>query len=172
MEFTELIHTRESIRNYDPDRPVPDEILEKILNAGRVAPSACNYQPWKFLIITSSPMLEKVRACYNRDWFKEAPHILVAIGLRNQAWNRSYDGYNSVETDVAIALTHIILSAENEGISTCWIAAYNPELLKEALNTGGDEIIFGITPLGYSKKGFKKTLIKKRKPLEEITEFL
>ena len=133
MEYTDLIRTRESVRNYDPNRPVPKEILKKILDAGRMAPSACNYQPWKFLIISSSAILEKVRACYQHDWFKDAPNILVVLGLRDQAWNRSYDGYNSVETDAAIAMTHIILAAENEGVGTCWIAAYNPALLKEDL---------------------------------------
>ena len=172
MEYTNLIHIRESIRNYNPNRPVPEEILEKILDAGRLAPSACNYQPWKFLVITSSAILEKVRACYNRDWFKEAPHILVVVGLIDQAWKRSYDGYNSVETDVAIAMTHIILAAENEGVGTCWIAAYDPALLKEALNLNKNQLIFGITPLGYPKPGFKKTLIKKRKSLKDIVEFM
>jgi len=172
MEYTELIRTRESVRNYDPNRPVPKEILEKILDAGRLAPSACNYQPWKFLVISSSALLEKVRACYQRDWLKDAPHILVVLGLRNQAWNRGYDGYNSVETDVAIAMTHIILAAENEGVGACWIAAYNPVLLKEALNPDENQLIFGITPLGYPKPGFQKTTIKKRKSLEDIVEFL
>jgi nitroreductase len=172
MEYYELIRTRESIRNYDPNRPVPKEILEKILDAGRLAPSACNYQPWKFLVISSSAMLEKVRACYNRDWFKDAPHIIVVLGLRDQAWIRSYDGYNSIETDVAIAMTHIILAAENEAIGACWIAAYNPALLKEALNLNENQLIFGITPLGYQKPGFQKVLIKKRKSLEDIVEFL
>jgi nitroreductase len=124
------------------------------------------------MVISSSEKLEKVRACYNRDWFKEAPHILIIIGLRNQAWNRSYDGYNSIETDVAIALTHIILAAENEGIGTCWIAAYNPVILREALSIKEDEVIFGITPLGYPKPGYSKTLNKKRKTLEELAEFL
>jgi len=172
MEYTDLIRTRESIRNYDPDRPVAKVILEKILNAGRLAPSACNYQPWKFLVISSPFMLEKVRACYNREWFKDAPHILVVLGLRDQAWNRSYDGYNSIETDVAIALTHIILAAENEGIGTCWIEAYNPSLLREALNLNENQLIFGITPLGYPGSGFKKTQIKNRKELKDIVEFL
>ena len=133
MEFYDLIRSRESVRNYDPDRPVSKEILERILDAGRLAPSACNIQPYKFLVISSSEKLKNVIACYNRDWFKEAPHILIVIGLRNQAWNRNYDGYNSIESDVAIALTHIILAAENEGIGTCWIAAYNPEILKDCL---------------------------------------
>jgi nitroreductase len=172
MEYTDLIHNRESVRNYDPNRPVPKEILEKILDAGRIAPSACNYQPWKFLVISSPAMLEKVQTCYNREWFKDAPHVLVVLGLKDQAWNRSYDGYNSVETDVAIAMTHIILASENEGVGTCWIAAYNPALLKEVLNPGENQLIFGITPLGYSKPGFQKTLIKKRKSLEDIVEFL
>jgi len=172
MEYTDLIRNRQSVRNYDPNRPVPKEILEKILDAGRLAPSACNYQPWKFLLISSSALLEKVKACYKRDWLKDAPHILVVIGLKDQAWNRFYDGYNSIETDTAIALTHIILAAENEGIGTCWIMAYNPALLKETLNLKEGEVLYGITPLGYSKTDFKKALTKERKPLHDIAEFL
>lgn len=172
MEYTELIRTRESIRNYDPNRPIPKEILERILDAGRRAPSACNYQPWKFLVISSSAMLEKVKACYPRPWFRDAPHILVILGLKDQAWKRSYDGYNSIETDVAIAMTHIILAAENEGVGTCWVAAYDPALLKEAVNPGENQVIFGITPLGYPRHGFKKAYDKKRKSLSEIVDFL
>jgi nitroreductase len=172
MEYTELISTRESIRNYDPSRPVPKEILNKILEAGRLAPSAKNYQPWKFLLISSLPLLEKVQASYKRDWLKDAPHMLVLMGLKDQAWIRGYDGYNSIETDVTIAMTHIILAAENEGVATCWIAAYNPELLNEALNPGKNQQIFAMTPLGYPKPGFQKNFIKNRKPLDEVAEFL
>ena len=104
MEYIDLIRTRESIRNYDPERQVTKEILEKILEAGRLAPSACNFQPWKFIVVSSKAMLEKVKACYNREWLQSAPHILVIMGIRNQAWNRKYDSFNSVETDVSIAL--------------------------------------------------------------------
>jgi nitroreductase len=172
MEYNELIRNRESIRNYDPNRTVPNEILEKILEAGRLAPSAKNFQPWKFLLISSQVLLEKVQASYKRDWIKDAPHILVLMGLKDQAWIRGYDGYNSIETDVTIAMTHIILAAENEGVGACWIAAYNPELLNQAINPGQNRQIFAMTPLGYPKPGFKKTLIKNRKPLDEIVEFL
>lgn len=172
MEFTDLIHKRESVRDYDPERPVPREIIEKILDAGRLAPSACNNQPWKFLVISSSDMLDKIKSCYKRDWFKEAPHIIVATGFKNQAWNRSYDGYNSVETDVAIAMTHLILAAENEGVGTCWIAAYDPSMLKKVLDIDKNQQVFAITPLGYPKPGFKKSSGKKRKSPEQIIEFL
>jgi nitroreductase len=110
--------------------------------------------------------------CYQREWIRDAPLILILAGLRNEAWIRDYDGYNSVETDAAIALTHIILAAANEGVGTCWIMAYNPFALREVLNLDDNYQIFGITPLGYPKHGYLRTAVKKRKPLEEIVEFL
>lgn len=171
MEFSELIRNRESIRNYDPGNPVQDEILLRILDAGRLAPSACNLQPWQFIVVSSAGMLGKVRQCYPRDWFMEAPHILIVVGDKSKSWTRN-DGYNSIETDIAIALDHIILAAENEGIGTCWIENYNPELLRRALNLSETEVVFGITPIGYQKPGFKKAGNKKRKDLTEIVKFL
>ena len=102
----------------------------------------------------------------------DAPHVLVIIGLKEKAWVRSFDGYNSIETDLAIAMTHIILAAENEGVGTCWIEAYDPKLLKEVLIIGENQVIFGITPLGYQREGFKKNMNKQRKSLSEIVEYL
>jgi nitroreductase len=94
------------------------------------------------------------------------------VGNRDQAWKRSYDGYNSIETDVAIAMTQIILAAENEGVGTCWIAAYDPAILRKALNLNDNQLIFCITPLGYPGPGYEKPLKKIRKPLEDIVEYL
>lgn len=172
MEYYDLIKTRESIRNYDPEKPVPADVLDRILDAGRLAPSACNIQPWRFLVISSREMLSKVRDCYDREWFKQAPHVLVIAGLKDKAWVRGFDGYNSIETDVAIAMTHILLAAENEGVGTCWIENYNPSLLRESLNIPENQVVFGITPLGYPKDGFRKTGNKKRKPIGDIVEYL
>ena len=172
MEFNELIRSRESIRSYDPSKPVPQETLKKILEAGRLSLSAANRQPWRFLLISSPVMLEKVRGCYGREWFHDAPHVVAVVGLKDQAWVRSFDGYNSVETDAAIAMTHIIVAAENEGVGACWIANYDPAKLREALDLSGNEEIFGITPLGYPRPGFSKSGIKKRKPFEEVVEVL
>jgi len=172
MEFSKLIATRESIRNYDPEKPVPGNVLERILDAGRMAPSACNNQPWEFWIIQSPGMLEKVRACYHRQWFKDAPQILVITGFLEKAWNRSFDGYNSIETDLAIAMTHIILAAENEGVGTCYIEAYDPSILQNALQLNEKQKIFGISPLGYPREGFEKKGIKTRRALEEVVRYL
>jgi nitroreductase len=172
MEFYDLIRTRESIRNYDPEKKVPAEVLERILNAGRLALSAVNYQPWKFKVISSPGMLEKVRACYSRSWFHEAPDILVVTGFRDKAWKRSFDGYNSIETDLAIAMTHLIMAAENEGVATCWIAHFDPALLRKTLELTDNEEVFSMTPLGYPKEDFRKLMKKNRKDLDEIVEFL
>ena len=170
MEFYDLINTRESVRNYDHAKPVPAEILDRILNAGRLAPSACNYQPWKFVVVSSEENLKRIRECYDREWFKQAPHVLVLVGLKDKAWTRSFDGYNSIETDMAIAMTHILLAAENEGVGACWIANYNPVILKNVLGISDNQVIYGITPLGYSKDGYCKTGNKKRKSPGEIVE--
>ncbi|HJZ39132.1 MAG TPA: nitroreductase family protein [Bacteroidales bacterium] len=172
MEYYDLIRARESIRDYDPARPLSPEVLERILDAGRVAPSACNNQPWEFLVIRSPEMLERARECYHRPWFKDAPNILIVLGLKDKAWVRGFDGYNSIETDLAIVLTHLILAAENEGVGTCWIEAYDPAILRKVLDLDDNRVVFGITPLGYPRPGFVKKGNKNRKTLDEIVKYL
>jgi nitroreductase len=172
MEFYDLIKTRESIRDYDPDKPVQKEVLMRILEAGRLAPSAANRQAWTFVLVSSKEKLEEVRTCYHREWFKQAPHILVVVGDQSKSWERSYDAYNSIETDLAIAMDHMILAAENEGVSTCWIIAFDYDKLAKSLDLKENEVIYCITPLGYPHDGFQKKNQKIRKPFEEVVRFV
>ncbi|MBN2349220.1 MAG: nitroreductase family protein [Bacteroidales bacterium] len=172
MEYLELIHHRESVRSYDTEQKISKDILNRIAEAGRLAPSAANRQPWKFLIVSSEEMLKSVRACYTKQWFADAPHILVVVGNKNDAWVRSFDSYNSIETDLTIAMDHMILAATNEGIGTCWIAAFDPEILRNALSLSKNEVIFAITPLGYPGKNYQKKNLKNRKSLDEIVQFM
>lgn len=172
MDFYDLVRNRESIRSYDPGRPVPEEVLWRILEAGRLAPSAVNYQPWRFLVISSPEMLAKVRPCYGREWFSDAPHILVVVGRPEEAWVRKYDGYNSIETDLAIAMDHMILAARYEGVGTCWVGAYDPGRLREALELKENDVVYCITPLGYPKEGFHKKGGKIRKEPGEVVRWL
>jgi len=172
MEYFDLISKRESVRDYRSDKKIDKSTLLKIANAGRIAPSAANRQPWKFLIISSDEMLHKVRSCYHRDWFKKAPHILIAVGNNTSSWVRQTDNYNFVETDLAIAMDHMILAAEAEGIGTCWISAFDNEILREALKLENNEIVYSITPLGYQNAGYNKKENKIRKPIEEVVEFI
>lgn len=171
MVFYDAVRKRHSLRKYDSGRKVPEEILKRILEAGRMAPSAANKQPWRFLVVSSEEMLKKVRSCYNASWFQDVPHVLIAAGDYNKAWVRG-DGYNSLETDLTIALDHMILAAASEGVGTCWIAAFNPFALRKALGLKDSEQVFAITPLGYPKRGFKDETRKSRKPLNAIVEWL
>ena len=172
MDFYDLIRGRESVRDYNPNRTIDEVVLNRILNAGRLAPSASNRQPWTFLLVSSKEKLEEVRACYEKSWFQQAPHILIIIGDKTKSWIRSYDGYNSIETDLAIAMDHIILAAEYENIGTCWIEDYNFKILSDAISLKENEVIFSITPLGYQNKGYRKQGNKERKPLEEIIKII
>ena len=172
MDFYDLIKKRESVRDYDSNRKINDDVLNRILNAGRLAPSASNRQPWTFLLVSSKEKLEKVRACYHKSWFQQAPHILIIIGDKTKSWVRSYDGYNSIETDLAIAMDHIILAAEHENVGTCWIEDYDFKILSDAIHLKENRVIFSITPLGYQNKGYQKHGNKKRKSLEEIIKII
>ena len=172
MNIHKLILDRESIRSYNINRKIPKDILMRILEAGRLAPSAGNRQPWQFLLVSSEEMLGKIRPCYKAEWFQKAPHILIVKGFKDKVWTRKDDGYNALETDLTIAMDHMILAAEYENIGTCWIAAFNPEILKEALELKDNEEVFAITPLGYHMDGFQKKANKKRKPFEEVVKFI
>ncbi len=172
MDFFEVVGTRTSIRDYDPGKPVPKETLIRILEAGRLAPSAANRQPWKFLVISSEEMLDKVRACYHRSWFKDAPHILAVIGNKDDAWVRKDDGYNAIETDLTIAMDHLILAAHASGVATCWIAAFDNKILRDALELKDNQIVYAITPLGYPHKSHRVDQTKTRKTIDEIVEFI
>lgn len=167
----EVIRNRESIRSYDPDRSVDRDVLNRILEAGRLAPSATNRQPWQILVFESEQALKKIKRCYAKDWFHDAPVVIAVKGRRADAWVRA-DGYNSLETDLTIIMTHLILAAESEGLGTCWIANFDYEKLREELELGEDEHVYAITPVGYTPKSFSKKHNNLRKTLDEIAVFL
>lgn len=87
MNFSTLIEQRYSIREFQKNQPVEQDVLERILNAGRMAPSAKNLQPWKFKLVSSPDLLDAICSSYPADWLRSAPHILIVTGCRDQAWS-------------------------------------------------------------------------------------
>jgi len=167
MEFYEVVRTRRSIRSYKPD-PIPDDILNRILEAVRIAPSGSNRQPWKFILVKDERLKRMVaEACHGQSFIAEAPIVVVACGY-NIHYNRGgYMGDMSMLVDVSIAFTHLILAARAEGLGTCWIGAFNNERLKKLLNIPEDVNVVAVTPLGYPKgEAFREPGY--RKSLEEI----
>lgn len=167
MEFHEVIRTRRSIRAYRPD-PIPEEALNRVLEAVRIAPSGSNRQPWKFIIVSNGDLRRRLAAaCGNQGFIAEAPVVVVACGY-NINYNRGgYMGDMSMLIDVSIAFTHLILAARAEGLGTCWIGSFNNEEVKKILNIPEDVNVVAVTPLGYPKDdGFANP--GSRKPIKEI----
>jgi nitroreductase len=167
MDYTDLIAARYSVRAYKPD-PVEDEKLQKVLEAARIAPTAANRQPFQLIIIHTRGREDELRRIYHRDWFVQAPLILCAVGIPSQGWERSDDQRRYLDVDVAIVMDHLILEAANQGLGTCWIAAFNARAAREVLNLPDhvEPLIF--TPLGYAAD---HPGVKERKSLDELVRY-
>ena len=171
MDFYEVIETRRSVRAYKSD-PVPDEVLKKVLNAARIAPSGSNRQPWKFIIIKEPERKKKmIDLCEGQKFVAEAPVLIVACG-RNIHYNRGgWMGDYSMIVDVAIAMDHLTLAARAEGLGTCWIGSFDNEGIKKFLNIPEDVNVVALTPLGYPANPDVFQPVRDRKKLEEIISY-
>jgi nitroreductase len=167
MDFLALAEQRCSVRNY-LDTPVSDALIEKVLEAACLAPSACNNQPARFIVIRDEDARHKLQPVYNREWFLRAPVIIAACCDRTLAWRRS-DGRDYGDVDVAIALDHLTLAATERGLGTCWIANFKAAEAKAALMIPSTVDPIAFTPLGYPGPGASAR--KSRKPLAEMVSW-
>jgi len=149
MNVLEAIKTRRSVRAYAA-KPIPADVMGRMRQALRFAPSACNLQPWRFVLVTSPELRSKLaQACCDQLWMADAPCVVVACALPAQAY-KGMGGYgNSAEIDVTIAIDHLTLAAVAEGLGTCWIGAFNEAEVKKLLNIPPEAKPVVMTPLGY-----------------------
>ena len=148
--FLELAEKRRSVRAYKPDE-VPEELVQTVLEAGRLAPSACNKQPWRFLVVRSETGRRALGAAYAREWFWKAPVVIAVCILPKEAWTRSYDGQNYAMVDGTLAMDHMTLAAAELGLGTCWIGAFDPAAVREAYATAlADEPFVHLLPEGVA----------------------
>ena len=171
MDFNAFVSSRYSIRRFDTSKTIPQEALLRVLEAGRMAPSAANRQPWKILVVQSTEYLEQLHQAYNAPWFSDVPAVILVKGIVSEAWQRRVDDYVAIETDLAILMNHLILAAHAEGLATCWIAAFDPDVLRSVFQLNPDEVIFAMTPIGYAVEGNNGSRAKIRKELNEIVEW-
>jgi nitroreductase len=148
MNFQELIKKRYSVRAYRPD-PVEEDKLARVLEAARLAPTAANRQAFRIIVLPTKGRETELRRVYGRDWFTEAPLVLAVCAVPAESWVRKTDGWSAAEVDATIAMAHIVLAAAEEGLGTCWIAAFDPGAAREVLGLPADVIPSAFTPLGY-----------------------
>jgi nitroreductase len=167
MEFFELIQKRYSVRAYK-STPVEEEKIQKVLEAARLAPTAANKQPLRFIVVETKGRESELKRVYGREWFVKAPVVICACALPREGWTRK-DGKNYADVDATIAMDHLILAAADLGLGTCWIAAFDPEEARLFLKlpVGFEPLAF--TPLGYPADEWRPKI---RRPLSELVRYL
>ena len=166
MEFNDVLNRRYSCRAFAA-RGVEQEKVERILEAGRIAPTAVNKQPVHIWAVSNPATLEAIKGVTRSNY--GAPLILV-VGCRPaDAWVRRYDGKNGAEVDAAIVATYLMLAAENEGLATLWVGSFDPTLLRGILpGTEGYELVAMIN-VGYpSADSQPSPMHSERKTIEEL----
>ncbi|MEN8157223.1 MAG: nitroreductase family protein [Bacteroidota bacterium] len=172
MRFLELAANRYSCRSYD-SREVEADKLERVLEAGRIAPSAVNFQPWHLFVIRGVSELERIYPVYHREWFRSAPCVIVICGDHSQGWKRRSDGKDHTDIDVAITVDHMTLQATELGLATCWICNFDPAATSDLLGIPEHLEPSVILSLGYPlDKVDPDRHGEKRKPLSEIVTYL
>ena len=166
--FYQLITNRFSCRDFDESRAVAPRDVEAVVEAARMAPSACNRQPWTFVAVTNVDMRHRILS-KSRPAFLKAPVVLVACGHHDDAWHRPADDKDHTDVDVSIAVEHICLAATSLGLATCWVCSFDVEATVEALSLPVGVEPIALIPLGYAAD----TLIpdKNRKPLSDILKW-
>ncbi len=167
MEFYDVIRTRRSIRKYQ-DKEIPEDVLMRVLDAGRIAPSGSNRQPWRFVVVKDKDKRQQIaEACYGQKFIAEAPVVLVCCSIRCTS---GYEPWKEAAgpRDVIIAIDHITLAARNEGLGTCWIGALYPKEVARIVNVPEDIDVIMVLPIGYPLSDEMFTGKTSRKSMEEI----
>lgn len=147
MTFLELAKARYSVRSFK-DQPIEDKKLNLILEAGHVAPTACNYQPQKIYIAKSEDARKKLASVCPCTF--GAPVILVICYDRTRdAKSKLMPGYEFGETDAAIVCTHMMLEAAELGIGSCWVGWFNADQVSEVLDLPENVTVSALLPMGY-----------------------
>ncbi len=181
MDAKELIFGRHSVRNFLPD-PVPEVVLADILEAGRLAPSAQNRQPWRYLVFTDNGKIQKLaQNCglvgLSIFFIRKAPCLIIACADTKSNVRINNQDYYLVDT--AISFHQMMLMARSYGIESCWLAAFSEKKLRGYLKIPESWRIVAMSPFGYpaEKSLYVKAISSfagsnERKALGEIVQFL
>lgn len=175
------IEDRRSIRKYK-DQPVPEDVLNDILESARLAPSGSNTQPWRFIVVRSKETREKLsRADHNQSWMLSAPVLIVCVAdprcqMENDDGSKVFSvneespelSLKRVIRDASIAVEHMALEAVSQGLGTCWTGWYEQDGIRPVLNIPEDKYVCCVLTLGYPDEA---PAPRPRKPMEELVRY-
>lgn len=177
MDFMALVNERYSCRDYDADRPVEHEKLLQCIEAARLAPSACNSQPWHFTVVEDREMVLKTAKCLQdsgMNHFTDQAGALIVINEEPATLKaviaQKMDSQSYAQIDIGIAAAHLCYEAAALGLNTCILGWLNEDALKQTLNIPPEKVIRLVIAVGYARE--EKHYHKKRRPIEEICDFV
>lgn len=169
MEFEKLIAERYSVRSFKSEH-LPKEAVDKILEAGHKAPTGCNCQPQRILVLNTDESMKKLKSC-TRCHF-DAPTAMLVCHNAEEGWQRPYDGALSSPVDAAIVATHMMLEAHNIGVGACWVMHFNPTAMRKSFNIPDGLEPLALLVLGYPKEESKPLdLHYKTRPISDVVYY-
>jgi nitroreductase len=169
MDFLKLAKERCSVREYE-SKKVEEEKLLKILEAGRVAPTATNSQPQRLIVVQEEEGLNKIKKGAK---IYDAPLAIIVCSDHANTWKRPYDDMDTADIDASIVTDHMMLQATQLGLGTVWICYFDPETIKEEFNIPENIEPINILAIGYAagEVAAPDRHDKNRKPLEETVYY-
>lgn len=151
MNFKDLCQARYSCRKYQA-LPIENDKLEYIRECVRLAPSAVNRQPWRFVLIDNSQpeLFSLVKATYHRDWIDSVPAIILCMKNEAECWTRRYDDKPHADIDLAIAIEHLCLAATEQGLATCWVCNFDINQFHDTISQFPGLEPVALVPIGYA----------------------
>ncbi|MBR4111997.1 MAG: nitroreductase family protein [Ruminiclostridium sp.] len=166
MEFEKLIAERYSVRNFK-NKHLKQSDIDKILEAGHKAPTGCNYQPQRILVLNSDTSIEKLKGCTKCHF--NAPTAMLVCHNREESWKRPYDGALSSPVDADIVATHMMLAAHNIGVGCCWVMHFNPASMRKTFNIPENYEPTALLVMGYPSEDAKPLDMHfKSRPINEV----
>ena len=169
MDFEKLIDERYSVRNFKSEH-LEQTVIDKILEAGHKAPTGCNYQPQRILVLNTDESIEKLRECTKCHF--NSPTAMLVCHNRDESWKRMYDGALSSPVDAVIVTTYMMLAAQNEGVGTCWVMHFDPAKMRETFGIPENVEPVALLVMGYPSDDAKPLdLHFKSRPIDETVTY-
>ncbi len=166
MDFEKVITERYSVRKFE-NKHLEQEIIDKIINAGHIAPTGCNYQPQRILVLNNDETILKLKKCTKCHF--DAPCAVLICYNSEETWTRPYDGAQSAPVDASIVTTHMMLEAANLGVGSCWVMHFDPSSMRSEFNIPENIIPHALLVMGYPHKDAAPIeMHSKVRPLDEV----